>query len=48
MHTVSALLLLPLPVVVMQRAIIPFEERQLHRRFGADYAAYAAGVPRWL
>ena len=43
-----ALLLLPLPLAVMQRAIIPFEERQLHRRFGADYAAYAAGVPRWL
>ena len=43
-----ALLLLPLPVAVMQRAIIPFEERQLHLRFGAEYAAYAAHTRRWL
>ncbi len=43
-----ALLLLPLPVAVMQCAIIPFEERQLRQRFGAEYAAYAAGTRRWL
>ncbi|MCW5579919.1 MAG: isoprenylcysteine carboxylmethyltransferase family protein [Luteimonas sp.] len=43
-----ALLLLPLPVAVMHFAIIPFEERQLRLRFGADYADYAARVRRWL
>jgi len=43
-----ALLLLPLPVAVMQCAIIPFEERQLQLRFGAEYAAYAARTRRWL
>ena len=43
-----ALLLLPLPLAVMQRVIIPFEERQLRLRFGPDYAAYAARTRRWL
>ena len=43
-----ALLLLPWPLAIMQRAIIPFEEQQLRQRFGTDYAAYAARVRRWL
>jgi len=32
----------------MNYAGIPFEERLLHRRFGASYDAYRAQVPRWL
>ena len=32
----------------MNFAGIPFEERMLHRRFGASYDAYRAAVPRWL
>ena len=43
-----ALLLVLLPLAVMQRAIIPFEERQLRLRFGPDYAAHAARTRRWL
>jgi protein-S-isoprenylcysteine O-methyltransferase Ste14 len=27
---------------------VPYEERMLHRRLGADYDAYARNVPRWL
>lgn len=43
-----ALALLPLPVLALQYAIIPFEEGRLRARFGADYAAYARTVRRWL
>ena len=32
----------------MNFAGIPFEERMLHRRFGASYDTYRAAVPRWL
>lgn len=27
---------------------VPYEERMLHRRLGADYDAYVRTVPRWL
>lgn len=27
---------------------VPYEERMLHRRLGADYDAYVRRVPRWL
>ncbi len=43
-----ALLLLPLPLLVMDRRVIPMEERQLEEAFGASYAAYKARVRRWL
>lgn len=43
-----ALVLLPLPVWVLQRAIVPHEEAQLRARFGAGFDAYAAKVPRWV
>jgi protein-S-isoprenylcysteine O-methyltransferase Ste14 len=43
-----ALLSLPIPVLILQRRLIPYEERRLRERFGAEYAAYAAHVPRWL
>jgi len=40
--------LLVLPLWVIDRAIIPMEERQLRERFGESYAAYGARVRRWL
>ncbi len=43
-----SLLLLPLPVLSLQYAIIPFEEGRLHASFGEDYAAYREEVRRWL
>ena len=42
------LLFLPLPVLVMDRRVIPMEERQMEEAFGPDYAAYKARVRRWL
>ena len=35
-------------VTGMDRVGIPFEERLLHKRFGASYDAYREQVPRWL
>lgn len=43
-----AIALLPLPLLALQRVVIPFEEARLHARFGGDYARYCARVPRWL
>lgn len=43
-----ALVLLPLPVLALQHAIIPFEEARLRASFGTEYEAYRAAVPRWL
>jgi protein-S-isoprenylcysteine O-methyltransferase Ste14 len=48
MGALLPLLLLPLPVVVMDRRIIPMEERQLEETFGASYASYKARVRRWI
>ncbi|MDR6991922.1 isoprenylcysteine carboxylmethyltransferase family protein [Luteimonas sp. 3794] len=42
------LVLLPLPVLALQYAIIPFEEGRLRARFGVQYETYQATVPRWL
>lgn len=42
------LLFLPLPVLVMDRRMIPMEERQMAEAFGPTYAAYRARVRRWL
>ena len=41
-------LLLPAPLLVLQFAIIPFEERTLAARFGDEYRAYCRRVRRWL
>ena len=43
-----ALALLPAPLWILQRAIIPWEEAGLQARFGSDYLAYRDAVPRWL
>ncbi len=43
-----AILLLPLVLYVMQRAVIEREERYLERTFGEEYLAYKARVRRWV
>jgi len=43
-----ALATLPVPLWILQRAIIPWEEAALQLRFGRDYLAYRDTVPRWL
>ena len=43
-----ALLAFPVPVWILQRAIVPYEESRMHARFGRDYLAYREAVPRWL
>jgi len=43
-----ALATLPLPLWILQRAIVPWEEAALHARFGREYLAYREAVPRWL
>jgi protein-S-isoprenylcysteine O-methyltransferase Ste14 len=43
-----ALLLLPLPLLALQRVLIPFEEARLRERFGSAYVRYCAQVRRWL
>ena len=34
--------------VVLQRLVIPAEERSLRQRFGQDYVDYLRTVPRWI
>lgn len=43
-----ALVLLPVVVLVMDRAVIAREERYLGAAFPAEYSAYRARVRRWL
>jgi protein-S-isoprenylcysteine O-methyltransferase Ste14 len=35
-------------VAYIDRVQVAAEERALHERFGAEYDAYVAAVPRWL
>jgi protein-S-isoprenylcysteine O-methyltransferase Ste14 len=35
-------------VAVMDRVQVPAEEAALEERFGEDYRAYVADVPRWV
>lgn len=44
----GVLLLAPLPVLVLQKIVIPFEETRLRRLFGPVYAEYCQRVRRWL
>lgn len=43
-----ALLLLPVPLLFLQRVVIPFEEARLRATFGAAYEDYCVRVRRWL
>ena len=42
------LLSVPFIVLVIQRVAIPAEERYLAAKFGPEYLAFKARVPRWL
>ena len=43
-----ALLLLPLPMAVLNRVVIPFEETRMQALFGDAYREYSRRVRRWL
>ncbi len=43
-----AMLLLPVVLIVMNRAVIDREELYLERKFGEQYVSYKKGVRRWL
>ena len=43
-----AVLLLPVVLIVIDRAVIAREERYLRERFPAEYPAYCSRVRRWL
>lgn len=47
-QTWFALLLLPIPVILVDRFFIPMEESKLRRHFGEAYFGYSARVRRWL
>lgn len=42
------LLLLPLPVLLMNAVVIPFEEGRMRERFGQAYLDYCKRVRRWM
>ncbi len=42
------LVFLPVPIVILNRIVIPFEEARLLAAFGIAYEAYCAKVRRWL
>jgi len=48
LHSPGVLVLTPLLVVALSRLAILPEERHLAKKFGAEFAAYAARTPRWL
>jgi protein-S-isoprenylcysteine O-methyltransferase Ste14 len=43
-----ALLLLPIPLLLVDRLVIPMEERHMEEAFGTDYSDYKTRVRRWL
>jgi protein-S-isoprenylcysteine O-methyltransferase Ste14 len=48
LHSLGALVLLPVVLFVLHSQVIAREERHLHERFPAEYADYCARVRRWL
>ena len=48
LDTVWALLLFPVVIAVLRRAVIDREERYLEHAFGAEYGEYRRRVPRWI
>ena len=42
------LFLLPLPVAILHRMVIPFEEARLREAFGAAFDHYCTRVRRWI
>jgi protein-S-isoprenylcysteine O-methyltransferase Ste14 len=43
-----AFALVAIPLLVLDRVIIPMEEAQLRQRFGGSYATYCRRVRRWF
>lgn len=48
MNSFTALLLLPVVLLIIQTQVIAREERYLFGKFGAEYAAYKTQVGRWF
>jgi protein-S-isoprenylcysteine O-methyltransferase Ste14 len=48
LHQVVPVILLPLTIAYLNRAVIPLEEERLHAVFGAQYECYRNEVRRWL
>ena len=46
--SVWPLVMLPVPIAILIRVVIPFEEARMRTIFGARYQAYCAHVRRWL
>jgi len=42
------LILLIVPLVIVNRIVIPFEESRLRKAFGSEYETYCAKVRRWI
>jgi len=42
------LVLLPLPVWLIQRVVIPYEETRMRELFGDEYQQYCCRVRRWI
>ena len=47
-NTLSAILLLPVALLTIQRGVIEREERYLEREFGEEYTQYKERVRRWV
>ena len=42
------LIMIVIPFLVVDRIVIPFEERQMTERYGSSYLDYCAQVGRWF
>lgn len=47
-RSLPALTFLPIVLALLDHYVVDREERYLERRFGEEYRAYRAGVPRWF
>ena len=47
-NSFTALLLLPVVIIIIRTQVIAREERYLLGKFGEDYVAYKKSVPRWF
>lgn len=48
LNGLAPICLLPVPILLMDRIVIPFEEAELRRTRGAAYDEYCARVRRWF
>jgi protein-S-isoprenylcysteine O-methyltransferase Ste14 len=47
-HAAWPLFTVVIPFFLLDRIVIPFEERQMLERYGPSYEEYCARVGRWL